>query len=95
MIRDVLPGSGSRIRILIFLPIPAPGVKKAPAPGSTTLNSPTHFLTSLRTAYCHLSECNILRVLVAAVSEHHLYSRIRNFHKKRYSTIILVHEFII
>ncbi len=29
MIRDVHPGSGSR-----FLPIPDPGVKKAPEPGS-------------------------------------------------------------
>ncbi len=34
MIRVVHPGSGSRIRILIFLPIPDPGIKKAPDPGS-------------------------------------------------------------
>ncbi len=32
MIRDVHPGSGSRIWILGFLPIPDPGVKKAPYP---------------------------------------------------------------
>jgi hypothetical protein len=35
MIRDVHPPrSGSQIRILLFLPIPDPGVKKAPDPGS-------------------------------------------------------------
>jgi hypothetical protein len=34
MIQFVHPGSGSRIRILIFLPIPDTGVKKAPDPGS-------------------------------------------------------------
>ncbi len=39
MIWDVHPGSGSRIRILIFYPsrIPDPGVKKALDPGSATL----------------------------------------------------------
>jgi hypothetical protein len=34
MIWDVSPGSGSRIRNLIFLPTPDPGVKEAPDPGS-------------------------------------------------------------
>jgi hypothetical protein len=36
LIRDVYPGSESRIRILIFYPsrIPDPGVKKAPDPGA-------------------------------------------------------------
>jgi hypothetical protein len=37
--RDVHAGSGSRIRILIFLPIPDPGVKKAPYPGPTIVPS--------------------------------------------------------
>jgi hypothetical protein len=41
MIRNVHPGSGSRIRILIFtyngFRIPYPGVKKSPDPGSSTL----------------------------------------------------------
>ncbi len=39
MIRVIHPGSGSRIRILIFYPsrMPDPGVKKAPDPGSATL----------------------------------------------------------
>jgi hypothetical protein len=43
MIRVIHPESGSRSRIRIsdldpdFLPIPDPGVKKAPDPGSATL----------------------------------------------------------
>jgi hypothetical protein len=37
MIRVVHPGSLIRI-LTYFLPIPAPGVKKAPDPGSATLN---------------------------------------------------------
>jgi hypothetical protein len=41
MIRAVHPGSGSRIRILIFYPsrIPDPGIKKPPDPGSATQGS--------------------------------------------------------
>jgi hypothetical protein len=51
MIRDVHPGSGSRIRILTFYPsqIPDPGVKKAPDPGSgsATLGTTVEYRTCL------------------------------------------------
>jgi hypothetical protein len=41
MIRDVHSGSGSRTQLLIFYPsrIPDAGVKKAPNPGSATLQN--------------------------------------------------------
>ncbi len=40
MIRDVHPGYGSRIDTdLDFLPIPDPGVKKAPDPGPRIRNT--------------------------------------------------------
>jgi hypothetical protein len=47
-IKECDPGCSFRIRILIFLPIPDPGVKKAPDPGSgsaTLLNSGSCFFT--------------------------------------------------
>jgi hypothetical protein len=45
MIRAVHPGSGSRIRFLIFYPsqILDPGIKKPPDPGSATLGAGCRF----------------------------------------------------
>jgi hypothetical protein len=45
--RKYEPGCSSRIRILVFLPIPDPRVKKAPDPGSgtATLPPPTKYRT--------------------------------------------------
>jgi hypothetical protein len=55
MIRDVHPGSGSLIRILIFyLPIPDPGVKKSQDPGSATLV----------VSVCMINECGLLLLSV-------------------------------
>ncbi len=51
MIRDVQPGSGSRL----FLPIPDPGVRKAPDPGSGFRIRNTE--KNYRTAYFILRLC--------------------------------------
>jgi hypothetical protein len=67
MIQVVHPGSGSRIRILIFLPIPDPGVKKAPDPGSRSATLMIGLQNDLSTALANRKKGRIVRIRLVQV----------------------------